>query len=741
MSEVNVKFGAQDESLSSTLNKVERELKQVENQAKETNSKFSASFKGMAVAAAGVAVGIAAFRVAFNTASNAVNYLRESVEKASDMGETISKVGQIFGDGSKEIEKWASTAATAMGQSKQQAMDAASQFAIFGKAAGLSGSNLTGFAKELTGLATDLSSFNNTTPEEAILAIGSALRGEAEPMRRFGVLLDDASLRTEALKMGLIQTTKDALTPQQKVLAAHALIMSQTSLAQGDFARTSGGLANQSKILTANFADLKTRIGNSLLPTFTLVTKAMNDHLVPAFEYVARVIEKLDISGYAERIAKAFTGGMDAINGFKFALAAIKAGELSLSFEIAFASIKLQIKQTANEIYRNMSAAFSAVATTLMDVLGPYSAIRGTLENTFVYLGKVLSKSVIDSLAAIAGKVPAIGALIGGSLKDVAKDLDGEVERASKRITAYSGMIKDDLIEAGKAFPQSFKDAYNSTKPLMDLSKDLESVAKLQEEIKSKEVHVFNDEDDMVKNVWDATTGVVANLDKIKQLEEDIKTAKATGNEELAKTLSGEKAYLEQLERSLAAHLSIGDAQKEAEKARANELENYGKKIKMLKEELSLSEQIAKKIQDFKDKEAIDPGGKLQKQAEDALAKGDTGKAERFANRIKDKESNADRQKKFGREGPIGKSVQDQAKDAGINTFGKTKKELEDELNNLPEKMKKDLNKEGEDKREKNKGGGGGKPPMQDPLVSAVNAIRELVAKIEPKLPQTALGA
>ena len=103
------------------------------------------------------------------------------------------------------------------------------------------------------------------TPKETLEALRSGLSGEAEPMRAYGVLLDDASMRTQALKMGLISTTKEALTPQQKVLAAQAQIFKQTSDAQGDFTRTSGGLANQQRILQASFGDLSAQIGRDVV--------------------------------------------------------------------------------------------------------------------------------------------------------------------------------------------------------------------------------------------------------------------------------------------------------------------------------------------------------------------------------------------------------------------------------------------------------------------------------------------
>jgi uncharacterized protein (UPF0264 family) len=103
----------------------------------------------------------------------------DAVKAASDLSETISKVGVLFGDTADDIEKFANGAASSLGQTKQQALDAAATFATFGKAAGLSGKDLSKFSIDFVKLSSDLASFNNTSPEQAINAIGSALRGES----------------------------------------------------------------------------------------------------------------------------------------------------------------------------------------------------------------------------------------------------------------------------------------------------------------------------------------------------------------------------------------------------------------------------------------------------------------------------------------------------------------------------------------------------------------------------------
>jgi hypothetical protein len=153
-----------------------------------------------------------------------------------------------------------------LGQSKQDVLNAAGVFGTFGKAAGLAGEDLGLFTTDFVTLATDLASFNNSTPEEAVMAIGAALRGESEPLRRYGILLDDATLKAEATTLGIYKGNK-ALTSQQKILAAQSAIYKQSGDAQGDFARTADGLANSQRTLSALFKNFQIQLGQQLLPT------------------------------------------------------------------------------------------------------------------------------------------------------------------------------------------------------------------------------------------------------------------------------------------------------------------------------------------------------------------------------------------------------------------------------------------------------------------------------------------
>jgi len=202
----------------------------------------------------------------------------KATKMASDLNEETSKAQQIFGDASDSIIAFSDTAASKLGQSKTEALKAAGTFGVLGKAAGLTGNDLTAMSIQFTKLASDLASFNNTSPEDAVLALGAGLRGEAEPLRRYGVLLDDATLRQKALDLELVKSTKDALTPQIKSLAAQAVILEKTALQQGNFALTAKDAANQQRTFTAKLKDLQTQMGVLFLPVLKETLDTLNDY-------------------------------------------------------------------------------------------------------------------------------------------------------------------------------------------------------------------------------------------------------------------------------------------------------------------------------------------------------------------------------------------------------------------------------------------------------------------------------
>lgn len=197
---------------------------------------------------------------------------------AGNYEEAASRAGVIFGSSAEEIESFGKSALNSAGLSRRAAVEAANTFGVFGKSLGLTGSELTGFSTDLTQLAGDMASFANTSTDEAIQAIGSALRGEMDPIEKYGIILNEQALKQEAMALGL-ETSSAALTSQQKILAVNSLLFKQSSDAQGDYVRTSDSLSNQTKTLSAELDNLKVAVGEGAVPVFSDLIGAVNGGL------------------------------------------------------------------------------------------------------------------------------------------------------------------------------------------------------------------------------------------------------------------------------------------------------------------------------------------------------------------------------------------------------------------------------------------------------------------------------
>lgn len=292
-----------------------RGIRNAEGAFSNFGRKVGTSLKNVATAAAGIGIAIGAASI-------------KAISAASDLDEAVSATNQIFGDAADAVLKFANGAAEAFGQSKQEALDGALVFGTFGKAAGLAGDDLSDFTTGLLGLSSDLASFRNATPEEAIEAIGAALRGESEPLRRFGVLLDDATLKAEALELGIYDGS-GALTQQQKILAAEAAIYKQTTDAQGDFSRTSSGLANSQRILSARLANTTAQIGTALLPVALKLSGFVLDRVIPAIESWADTFSEEGLLGVLKRLWTWFKDNAPKIGEWALDLAGSLVGWIS----------------------------------------------------------------------------------------------------------------------------------------------------------------------------------------------------------------------------------------------------------------------------------------------------------------------------------------------------------------------------------------------------------------------------
>jgi len=213
---------------------------------------------GMAMTAFGAAmVGVGAF----------------SLKAASDVEEMTSKFNVVFKESADEVREWAEVTADAMGRSKFAFMEMAASVQDTFVPMGFARKKAAELSKNLTELAVDVASFNNAQDKDVMRDFQSALVGNTETVRKYGIVLTAAAIENNILEQGLVET-KSAITEQMKVQERFNMIMAGTADAQGDAIRTSDSFANQMKRMEAQVEEVKVAIGQHLLPVMAdLVTQ------------------------------------------------------------------------------------------------------------------------------------------------------------------------------------------------------------------------------------------------------------------------------------------------------------------------------------------------------------------------------------------------------------------------------------------------------------------------------------
>lgn len=320
---------------------------------------------------------------------------------ASDLNESMSKVNVVFGSQAAEIEKWASSAAKNLGMTKGAALEASGTFGNFLQAMGATTPEATTMSKAMVQLATDLGSFNNANPEEVILALRSGLSGEAEPMKKFGVALSEAAVQAKGAELGLGNLGKE-MSEQEKIQARYAIIMEQTKTAQGDFARTSGGMANQVKILKASFGDASAMLGTALLPGIQKLLAAFIQVLPVAVAFGQEMGEKLG-------------GQLAKLKGPIEAVAAFITDTLVPAMQRVWGEDVAPKIEAAKEVIGDLADAFGDLAGAVADKLqGPLESIGEFFsEHKEVWGGAAIAIGVGLTMAFAALAVSAGAAAVG----------------------------------------------------------------------------------------------------------------------------------------------------------------------------------------------------------------------------------------------------------------------------------------------------------------------------------------
>lgn len=235
------------------------------------------------------------------------SFVSSSVKAANALYIEFEGVNQVFGESAGAVQEFAKQAAKTAGISESAALQAAKGFGGFATAAKLGSAEAAKFSTDLVQASGDLASFYGGSTQTALDSVKSALMGQYEPLRKYNILMDENVVKQEAMRLGLIKTTNEALTPSQKVLAVQSYLMNNLGAASGDFVNYADTFDNAQKTMTANFENMQASIGTSLLPVLGQLVAAINpiiekagpllfevfQKLIPLFELVTNTISQL----------------------------------------------------------------------------------------------------------------------------------------------------------------------------------------------------------------------------------------------------------------------------------------------------------------------------------------------------------------------------------------------------------------------------------------------------------------
>lgn len=243
--------------------------------AKSSASVFGGVFKKALLAGGGLFAGVSIF-----------NGLKDSISAAGDIEQSVGAVDSVFKQSAGQMHSWAQNSAKNLGISANAYNELASVLGASLKNGGTSMDQLAGKTNDLITLGADLASMYGGTTKEAIEAISAALRGETDPIERYGISINDAALSAKALQEG-IQKSGGAFTTQQKQLLTQKLLFEQSADAQGNFNRESDTYAHKIQVAQASFENLKVTIGEAFLPAVSAAMDIFSSKVMPVIETVA----------------------------------------------------------------------------------------------------------------------------------------------------------------------------------------------------------------------------------------------------------------------------------------------------------------------------------------------------------------------------------------------------------------------------------------------------------------------
>ena len=372
----------------------------INNVEKSVNGLTSAAKKLTGILTAAFAVG------------KIVQFGKEAIELGSDVAEVQNVVDVAFGEMSYMVEDFADRAITSFGMSELAAKRTASTYMAMASNMGVTQQQAAEMSITLAGLTGDVASFYNISQELADIKLRSVFTGETETLKDLGIVMTQANLEAYALANGINKSIREMSQSEQLILR-YNYVLDQLSLASGDFIRTQDSWANQTRILSMQWQQFMSIIGQALIQVLLPVVRTMN-----------QIVSAL----------------IDIANSFNAAITAI------------FGGANTQVQQTQAEV--------GGVAAGISEAVDNQNALTDATEETNKAQAKSLATfDEINTLNSGSGGAASAAGGVGmgvSAFTPVTSDTVIESGAESKILSFI-----DKLKSAFKPFEQSFATAFS----------------------------------------------------------------------------------------------------------------------------------------------------------------------------------------------------------------------------------------------------------------------------------------
>lgn len=301
---------------------------------------------------------------------------------ASDLNENLNKTEVVFNDLSDDIEAWSKTTLTSFGIAQSTGLEMISMFGDMATSMGLTTEQAAEMGKELVGRAGDLASFKNVSLETAQTGLSAIFTGQAQSLKKFGIVMTEANLEAYALAEGFTKTYKE-MDQAEQVMLRYQYVMEMTKNAAGDFSNTSDGAANSVRVMQESLKEATASLGQELLPLvvpliqdLTEIIRGVNDLDEGTKKLIVEGVALVAVASPVLTIGGKIISGIGWIAGKGLPAMSAALGATEAAGTTALGSLATSLGIT------------TAAATSLLGVLGALVVAAGAAVAVMVELNK-----------------------------------------------------------------------------------------------------------------------------------------------------------------------------------------------------------------------------------------------------------------------------------------------------------------------------------------------------------------